>query len=46
MKRGFCQFLFLIRRHEDVAALYGGHDGLDVVKEILRVSPALLKPNG
>lgn len=33
-------------RHEDVEALYGGRDGLDVVKEIVRVSQAILKPNG
>lgn len=35
-----------ISRHEDNSALYGGHDGLDVVKEIIRVSPVLLKPEG
>ncbi|KAJ7377588.1 HemK methyltransferase member 1 [Desmophyllum pertusum] len=34
-----------ISRHEDAQALYGGRDGLDVVKDILRVSPAILKPN-
>lgn len=38
--------MFLTHRHEDNSALYGGHDGLDVVKEIIRVSPVLLKPEG
>ena len=42
----FLSISVFIRRHEDVAALYGGRNGLDVVKEILHVSPALLKPNG
>jgi len=35
-----------ISRHEDVGALYGGRDGLDVVKEILRISSGILKPHG
>lgn len=33
-----------ISRYEDEHALCGGPDGLDVVKDILRVSPMLLKP--
>lgn len=33
-------------RYEDVEALYGGRDGLDVIKEILRLSSKILKPNG
>ncbi|XP_078342876.1 MTRF1L release factor glutamine methyltransferase-like isoform X1 [Oculina patagonica] len=33
-----------ISSYEDVQALHGGRDGLDVIKEILRVSPIVLKP--
>lgn len=33
-------------RYEDVEALCGGRDGLDVIKEILRLSAKILKPNG
>ncbi|XP_068712691.1 MTRF1L release factor glutamine methyltransferase-like [Montipora foliosa] len=35
-----------ISKYEDTEALYGGCNGLDVIKEILRVSSAILKPNG
>ena len=32
--------------HEDEAALVGGDDGLDIVREVLRAAPHLLKPDG
>ncbi|XP_044182412.1 MTRF1L release factor glutamine methyltransferase-like isoform X3 [Acropora millepora] len=35
-----------ISKYEDVEALCGGRDGLDVIKEILRLSAKILKPNG
>lgn len=34
-----------VYRYEDVGALYGGLHGLDVVKNILRVSSTMLKPH-
>jgi len=34
-----------IFRNEDVQAFHGGSDGLDVIKDILRVSPVILKPD-
>ena len=48
MKHVYLPFLFFLPfvRYEDEQALCGGRDGLDVVKEILRLSPALLKPGG
>lgn len=33
-----------ISRYEDEHALCGGPDGLDVIRDILRISPVLLKP--
>ena len=41
----FTWFVFLVR-YEDMGALHGGLDGLDVVKRILCLSPGLLKPDG
>lgn len=35
-----------VSRYEDMGALHGGLDGLDVVKRILCLSPGLLKPDG
>jgi release factor glutamine methyltransferase len=35
-----------VRLHEDANALCGGDDGLDVVRELLRVAPRLLDPDG
>ncbi|XP_074644748.1 MTRF1L release factor glutamine methyltransferase-like [Tubulanus polymorphus] len=35
-----------ISKFEDSAALHGGSDGLDVVRNILKFSSELLKPNG
>jgi len=34
-----------IFRHEDSQAFHGGSDGLEVIKEILQVSPKILKPD-
>lgn len=34
-----------IFRHEDSQTFHGGTDGLEVIKEILRVSPKILKPD-
>ncbi|PXF45148.1 HemK methyltransferase family member 1 [Gracilariopsis chorda] len=35
-----------VKEHEDVRALCGGEDGLDVVREILEFAPRVVKPGG
>lgn len=35
-----------VKDHEDVRALCGGEDGLDVVREILQFAPRVVKPGG
>ena len=34
-----------ISRYEDHGALEAGHDGLNVIKNILKFAPRLLEPN-
>ena len=38
-------FTAFFDRNEDIQAFHGGSDGLDVIKDILRVSPVILKPD-
>jgi len=38
-------FTTFFDRHEDSQAFHGGSDGLEVIKEILQVSPKILKPD-
>jgi len=35
-----------VRAYEDDGALCGGADGLDVIKDVLRAAPSLLRPSG
>lgn len=35
-----------VREHDPDLALYGGNDGLDVIREIIQIGPVLLKPGG
>lgn len=35
-----------VRRFEDERALCGGQDGLDVIRDVLRAAPLLLRPGG
>jgi release factor glutamine methyltransferase len=35
-----------VREHDPDLALYGGQDGLDVIREIIQIGPLLLKRGG